>query len=229
MPGAVAKRNERAHSRKELTELTDRGGSLAVAPRPAHATPARYEDTTETARNGAERAKQPGRQPDTLLRVAAERRVERFLANFGVPRGRRRELVVQSCVSRAIEQWRDQPASDLAALAFAQAEETLGQWFRAVLGAETVGEESPLLVGRAAFEICEAAGSWPGTLSTCDRLPPAAADALQRAGIAPTPAEVPGAMSAQALEPWSAKDFAEALRTILLRWRVSGGGTAATS
>ena len=156
--------------------------------------------------------------------------MERFLADFGVPRGRRRELVVQSCLARAIEQWREHPGRDLGALAFAQAEETLGQWFRAVLGAETTGEDSPLLVGRAAVEICVAAGSWPGTLSTCDRLPPAASDALRRAGVAPTPSEMQGAMSAQVLEPWSVKDLATSLCTGARRWaRGISGGTAATS
>lgn len=155
--------------------------------------------------------------------------MERLLADFGVPRGRRRELVVQSCVARAIEVWCEHPGRDLGALAFAQAEETLGQWFRAVLGAETGGDIPPLLIGRAAVEICEAAGSWPGTLSTCDRLPPAAVEALQRAAVTPTPAEMPGAMSAQVLESWSAMELVTGLRTTVLRWaRAVGGDTAAT-
>lgn len=156
--------------------------------------------------------------------------MERLLADFGVPRGRRRELVVQGCVARAIGQWREHPGSDLAALGFAQAEETLGQWFRAVLGAETFGEDAPLLIGRAAVEICEAAGSWPGTLSTCDRLPAAANEALRRAGVAPTPAEMPGAMAAQPLEPWSLNDLLMSMRSIAVRWgRGISGDPAATS
>ena len=211
--------------------MTDGGVGLAVASRSEDALPARYARETEQARSrSGEAADKPGRQPDTLLRVAAERRVDRLLADFGVARGRRRELVVQSCVARAVEQWREHPHRDLAGLAFGQAEETLGQWFRAVLGAETIGEEAPLLVGRAAVEICEAAGSWPGTLSTCDRLPPAATEALRLAGVTPTPSELPGAMSAQLLEPWSVKDLLTGLRSMALRWaRGIGGGTAATS
>jgi hypothetical protein len=201
---------------------------LALAPRSELAPQARWERETETAPAGVAQA--AGRQPDRLLRVAAERRVDRLLADFGVPRGRRRELVVQSCVARAIEQWREHPGRDLCGLAFSQAEETLAQWFRAVLGADTIAEEPPLLVGRAAVEICEAAGSWPGTLSTCDRLPPAASEALQRAGVAPTPAPMPGAMVAQALEPWSLTDLITSLRTVALRGaRLIGGGGTATS
>jgi len=200
---------------------------LAVAPRPAHATPERDAGNTNKFKSeiGAG-GNPPGRQPERLARVAAERRVERFLADFGVPRGRRRELVVQSCTARAIEQWREHPGRDLGALAFAQAEETLAQWFRAVLGAETIGQNSPLLVGRAAVAICEAAGGWPGTLSTCDRLPPAASEALRRAGVAPTPSEMHGTMSAQVLEPWSVTDLATSLLRLT---RGISGGTAATS
>lgn len=155
--------------------------------------------------------------------------MERFLADFGVPRGRRRELVVQSCLARAIEQWREHPARDLGGLAFAQAEDTLAQWFQAVLGVDTIGEGPPLLVGRAAVEICEAARSWPGTLSTCDRLPPNAIEALRRAGVSPTPAEMQGAMSPQVLEPWSLKDLATSLRAVALRLARGADGTAATS
>ena len=211
--------------------MTDRGVGLAVAPRAADATPARSVANANTIRiDVGTGGQKPGRQPDRLVRVAAERRVERFLADFGVARGRRRELVVQSCVARAIEQWREHPSRDLGALAFAQAEETLGQWFRAVLGDTTIRHEPPLLVGRAAVEICEAAGSWPGTLSTCDRLPPAASEALTRAGVAPTPSEMQGDMSAQMLEPWSIKDLATSVRSGTRRWaRAIIGGTAATS
>ena len=204
---------------------------MAVAPCPAHATPESVAGNINRGRNevGAG-GSPPGRQPERLVRVAAERRVERFLADFGVPRGRRRELVVQSCIARAIEQWREHPGRDLGTLAFAQAEETLAQWFRAVLGAEAIAQDPPLLVGRAAVEICEAAGSWPGTLSTCDRLPLAASEALQRARVAPTPAEMQGTMSAQALESWSVKDLATSLRAVALRLaRGVSGGTAATS
>lgn len=211
--------------------MKDRGVSLAVAPRPAHATPERDARNTnkDTNQVGAG-AHPPGPQPDRLVRVAAERRVECFLADFGVPRGRRRELVVQSCMARAIGEWREHPGRDLGELAFAQAEETLAQWFRAVLGAETIAQDPPLLVGRAAVAICEAAGCWPGTLSTCDRLPPAASEALQRAGVSPTPAEMQGTMSAQVLEPWSVQDTVASVQAFALRLtRGISGGTAATS
>ena len=145
-------------------------------------------------------------------------------------RGRRRELVIQNCVARAIARWREQPGRDLGALALQQAEDALGRWFTAVLGPELIGEHPPLLVGRAAFEICGAAGSWPGVLATCDRLPPAAVEAMQRAGFMPTPAEVPGSMVAQPLEWWSAKELLTCLRGLAgAAWPRPGGRPASAA
>jgi len=171
----------------------------------------------------------PGRtdEPHILERVAAEKRVERYLDGFGMARGRRRELVVQGCVARAIERWREQRASDVPQLALEQAEETVANWFRAVLGEEVVGEGSPLLLGRAAFELCEAAGRWPGVLATCDRLPLAPDGAAQQASLRAIPEELPGMMLEQALEPWSAQDMLGRLRGVATRWVRGLGGTPA--
>ena len=168
-------------------------------------------------------------QPDRLLQLAAERRVERCLAGFGMARGRRRDLVVQSCVAQAVARWREQPESDLAGLALAEAEEALSRWFTAVLGPELVGEHPPLLVGRAAFEICGAASSWPGVLATCERLPPAAVDAIRRSGFMPIPAEAPGSMVAQPLEWWSAKELLSSLCGLVARLGRGAGGRPASA
>jgi len=165
---------------------------------------------------------------DRLERVVAERRVERFLEGFGMPRGRRRELVIQNCVAQATERRLRQPQSDLGALALKEAEEALSRWFTAVLGPELIGEYPPLLVGRAAVVVCEAAGTWPGVLSTCDRLPPLAVEALNRAGFMPTPLEEPGSMVEQQLESWSGKELVALLRELVTRV-TRGLGTASVS
>lgn len=176
---------------------------------------------------GAE-PKEPS-EPDRLLRLAAERRVERFLAGFGMARGRRRDLVIQNCVAQAMARWQEQPGSDLGALALARAEDALSRWFTAVLGPELIGEHPPLLVGRAAFEICSAASSWPGVLATCDRLPPAAIEAIRRAGFMPTPAEAPGSMVAQPMEWWSAKELLASLCGLVARLGRGPGGRPASA
>ena len=145
-------------------------------------------------------------------------------------RGRRRELVIQNCVAQAMTRRRQQPLSDLGALALEEAEEALSRWFIAVLGAELIGEHPPLLVGRAAVAICEAAGAWPGVLATCDRLPPPAVEAMRRAGFMPTPAEEPGSMVEQELDSWSARELLILLRDLIGRvGRGVGGRTASVS
>jgi hypothetical protein len=206
--------------------LSERGGGLAVASLPERGTPP-LERTEKVARTGLERT--TGNQPDRLLRLAAERRVERFLAGFGMARGRRRELVIQNCLAQAVARWQEQPGSDLRALALQQAEDALSRWFTAVLGPELIGEHPPLLVGRAAFEICGAASSWPGVLATRERLPPAAVAAIQQAGFMPTPAEAPGSMVAQPLEWWSAKELLTYLGGLLTRLGRGPGGRPASA
>ena len=151
---------------------------MAVASLPERGTPPpeRTGEQTPVGRAGPEQT--TGNQPDRLLRLAVERRVERFLAGFGMARGRRRDLVIQNCVAQAIARWQEQPDSDLGALALQQAEDALSRWFTAVLGPELIGGHPPLLVGRAAFAISRGASSLPGVLATCERLPPAAVGAV---------------------------------------------------
>ncbi len=113
------------------------------------------------------------------------------------------------------------------ALALEQAEETVANWFRAVLGSEVVGDGSPLLIGRAAFAICQAAGRWPGVLTTCDRLSLTTDAAMQQPALRAIPEELPGAMAEQALEPWSTQDLLSRLRSLASRWGRGFGGTTA--
>jgi hypothetical protein len=200
---------------------------VASLPEQGTPPPERTREETPVGTAGAERKKRS--EPDRLLRLAAERRVERFLEGFGMARGRRRDLVIQNCVAQAMTHRREQPDSDLGALAVAQAEDALGRWFTAVLGPELIGEHPPLLVGRAAFEICGAASSWPGVLATCDRLPPAAMEAIRLAGFIPTPAEAPGSMVAQPLEWWSAKELLTSLCSLVARLGRGPGGRPASA
>jgi hypothetical protein len=208
--------------------LTERGGSLAVAELPDDGGTPPVQRVASKPVAGADEIACGAGGPGRLERAVAERRVERFLSGFGMPRGRRRERVIQNCVARAAARWRETPARELGALALEEAEEALSRWFTAVLEPEMIGEHPPLLVGRVAFEICDAAGSWPGVLATCDRLPPASLEALRQAGFAPTPAEEPGSMVEQPLDYWSAKELVSALRSLAVRF-VLGGRAASVS
>jgi hypothetical protein len=133
-------------------------------------------------------------------------------------RGRRRELIVQNCLARAMGHWREMPDSDLSALALEQIEDALGRWFAFVLGDESLADQSPLLLGRGALEACAAARRWPDVLLTYDHLPPAFVEAMRAARLVPTPAELPGSMLPQPLEFWSLREL---LMRVLARW--SGG------
>jgi hypothetical protein len=66
-------------------------------------------------------------------------------------------------------------------------------------------------------------------LATCDRLPPAAVEAIQRAGFVPTPAEAPGSMVAQPLEWWSATELLTALCGLAARLGRGPGGRPASA
>ncbi len=165
-----------------------------------------------------------GPEPEPIAQWLAVRRVERVLERFGMTRDRRRELIIQNCMARAIGRWREARGGDLSALALAEVEDALGRWFSFVLGAENVSEQAPLLIGQAAFEICQAPAHWPGVLLSYDHLPPAFVEAMRAAKVVPTPAELPGSMLEQQLEPWSVKEL---LVRALGRWSGGLAGPAA--
>ncbi len=200
--------------------MTERGGSLAVVALPeredsplgeaSRATPVRWAASAAVVVDGV--------APEPIEQWLVVRRIERLLEGLGMARGRRRELVIQNCMTRAVGRWREQPGTDLGALALEQIEDAFGRWFSFVLGDESLGEQPPMLVGRAALEACEAARRWPDVLLTYDHLPPAFVEAMRAATVLPTPAELPGNMLEQPLESWSLREL---LMRMLGRW--SGG------
>ena len=139
-------------------------------------------------------------------------------------RNRHRELVIQNCMARALGRWRQEPGADLSALALEQIEDALGRWFSFVLGDEFLGEQSPLLVGQAALDACQAARHWPEVLLTYDHLPADFVEAMRAARVPPTPVELPGNMLDQHLEFWSLREF---LTRLLGRWTRGLPGSAA--
>jgi hypothetical protein len=165
-----------------------------------------------------------GPEPEPIMQWLAVRRVERLLESFGMTRDRRRELIIQNCMTRAIGRWREARGTDLSALALEEVEDALGRWFSFVLEAEALGDQPPLLVGQAAFEICQAPTRWPGVLLSYDHLPPAFVEEMRAAKVVPTPAEVPGAMLEQCLDSWSLKEL---VLRMLGRWSRGLAGPAA--
>lgn len=197
--------------------MTEGGGSLAVV-----ALPEREDSAPGEASQGAlvrwtasEAAVSGGPEPEPIEQWLVMRRIERLLEGLGMARGRRRELVIQNCMTRAVGRWREEAGADLSALALEQIEDALGRWFSFVLGVENLGEQPPLLAGQAALEACQSARRWPDVLLTYDHLAPAFVEAMRAAMVTPTPAELPGSMFEQSLEYWSLKEL---LMRILARW-----------
>jgi hypothetical protein len=154
----------------------------------------------------------------------AIRRMEGLLAGLGMARNRHRELVIQNCMTRALGRWRQEPGADLSALALAEIEDALGRWFSFLLADDDLGGQSPLLVGRAALDACQAARRWPKVLLTYDHLPAAFVEEMRAARVLPTPPELPGNMLEQQLDFWSPR---ESLTRFLGRWTRGLPGPAA--
>ncbi len=207
--------------------MTERGGGLAVVALPerddsASGEPSRTASVRWTGPGGT--AALGGAEPEPIEQWLVMRRIERLLEGLGMARGRRRELVIQNCMTRAVGRWREEPGADLSALALEQIEDALGRWFSFVLEAESLGERPPLLVGQAALEACQSAQRWPDVLLTYDHLPAEFVEAMRAATIEPLPAELPGSMLAQPLEYWSLREL---LMRALGRWSRGLAGPAA--
>jgi hypothetical protein len=125
-----------------------------------------------------------------------------FVAGFGVDpadcRGVVERLVAGARAARCGQQ--DKP---LAQCALEHAEQLFEDWLAAVLGREHAGDPALLVVGRAAFLLCDGPALWSEFVLIRDDLPPAFTDAMRAAVPPPTPVPAPGVMAAQSLESWS--------------------------
>jgi hypothetical protein len=146
-------------------------------------------------------------RPDPDAPQEAEAQLDRYLEGFGVPSGQHRAALVGRLVASAMRGEKAGGAGGLAARALEIAEQDLAAWFAQVLDEAVPEGQPPLLLGRAAFRLCDGGRSWPGVLLS--ESPPADfIHALRVAMPAPTPPEEQGAMLAQDFESWSLRDLA---------------------
>jgi hypothetical protein len=141
-------------------------------------------------------------QPVDSERGEARGAVCSFLAGFGLDPADCRDLV-ERLVAGALAYRHGQPDKPLAQCAFEHAEQAFEAWLAAVLGREHLGDLAPLVVGRAAFLLCEGPTRWSELVLIHDDLPAAFTDAMRAAVPPPTPVPAPGVMAAQSLESWS--------------------------
>jgi hypothetical protein len=167
--------------------------------------PARLYD----GRAGGPICEQPGDRPQTMLEAeeAAEAKIalRSFLASFGVgPEGG--ELLVERLLPGACARWRAQPEEDVGTCAMLHAEEAFEIWLTAVLGAENLGGQPAVPIGRAAFLACGGADDWGQFILVDEALPEAFVTAMRAAAPALAPMPTPGTMAEQSLESWSVAD-----------------------
>ncbi len=142
------------------------------------------------------------------IEQAVSERLHGCLAGFRLGPGERRDQLVDDLVQRTWSRFAEQPEADPVALAIEIAEAELGAWLTHVLGAAVLGEQPPLLVGRAACWSC--ARRWPELLLVYDDLPSAFVEAMRAALPAVTPPPMPAAMVEQPYDSWSLFDLAAA-------------------
>lgn len=146
----------------------------------------------------------------------ASHALRRFLAGFGIEIDVTMESLIGDWCHRALQVRREHPESDLATIAVAEAESDLNHWFQSVLGAELIGDQPPVRVGRAAYLLSGAGHRWPEHFLSGDALPDEILAALRNAVPPSTPPTEPATMPEQALEPWTLRSLVGALPRVLL-------------
>jgi hypothetical protein len=138
-----------------------------------------------------------------------------FLAGFGIGAEQGGEPLVERLLPGAYALWHADPEQEPAECAFLHAEETFEAWLAAVLGAEKLGGQPALPIGRAAFLACGGPTAWPHLVLVEDALPEAFLTAMRTAAPVLAPMPMPGPMTTQSLEPWSIAEAGRALGEVL--------------
>lgn len=94
-------------------------------------------------------------QPSLDDRQDAEQRLLRLFKSFDVDALAARERLIDPYLDRAASQWRPHASIDFAALAVREAEADLETWFAALLGQTLDDRASAVMIGRAAFLMCD--------------------------------------------------------------------------
>jgi hypothetical protein len=136
----------------------------------------------------------------------AKEALHAFLAGFGIGAGQRRDLLLARLLPGVEACRRARPEEDLRESASMHVEQAFETWLTAVLGAELLGGQPALPIGRAAFLACDGAAAWGHLILVADGLPQKFIAAMRAAAPTLAPAPMPGAMAAQSLESWSLVD-----------------------
>lgn len=154
-------------------------------------------------------SQEPSKMIDrSQIEQAVAERLHDGLAGFGLGPGSRRDQLVDQLAKLTWTRWAERPEADPATLAIEIAEAELDAWLTHVLGPNVLGEQSPLLAGRAACWSC--LPRWPELLLAYDDLPSDFVEAMRAALPVATPPPMPAAMVDQPYDAWSPFDLAAA-------------------
>jgi hypothetical protein len=142
--------------------------------------------------------------PNTEERQVAEQKLCHLFRSFGVDAAAERERLIDTFLDQAANFWRPQAGYDLGKLAVEEAETALESWFTALLE-DRFGElDSAVMVGRAAFLMCDGPDSWSDQLlQPLETLPAAFVKALRDSAPSAVPPSDMGEMHHQPYEAWS--------------------------
>jgi hypothetical protein len=187
-------------------EVLLKGGAMNV--------PARLYD----GRAGGPNCEQPDDRREAMRDeegAAAKTALRSFLAGFGVGPEQGVDLLMERLLPGAAARCRAQPEESAATSAVLHAEEAFEAWLTAVLGAEELGGQPALPIGRAAFLACGGPARWPDLILVQEPLPEAFVAAMRAAAPLLAPMPTPGTMATQSLESWTIGDAGRAVVEVL--------------
>lgn len=135
---------------------------------------------------------------------AAERKLCRLFASFGLDALAERERLIDPFIMRAVQFWRGHNGLDFASLAVEEAEFDLRAWFTGIFSADEKHGRASLMRGRAAFLMCDGPNRFSQAfLASVDDLPADFVGAMQDHAPLAVPPTDDGDMHHQPYEAWS--------------------------
>ncbi|MGH1479900.1 MAG: hypothetical protein ACRBM6_14480 [Geminicoccales bacterium] len=145
--------------------------------------------------------------PSLTDRQAAERKLCRFFASFGIDAMLAHERLITPFIKRAEQFWRAHGGADLASLALEEAEIDVTAWFADVLDLAPPHDRTSVVIGRASFLMC---GSLERSidlfLMPVEDLPNDVISAMRRRAPSAVPPSIEGDMHHQPYEAWSVRN-----------------------
>lgn len=146
-------------------------------------------------------------QPDLDDRQTAERKLCHLFESFGIDALQARDQLIDPFMERAVDFWRPHGGADYGTLAVGEAETALEAWFASLLQGQLDEKDQPIMVGRAAFLMCDGPKLWSGQLLLPEEdLSETFVKALRDSVPQAVPPSAEGEMEHQPYEAWSPTD-----------------------